>query len=382
MKKSNLMLHEPHFFGNEIKYLRDCINTKWVSTEGKYVLKFEKLIKNFTRAKYAVALNSGTQALDLSLKLLNIEQNDEVIVPTVTFIAPINCVLYQKAKPIFMDCDDDLNIDIKKTIKFIKNETLFKNGFTINKKTKNKIKGIIIVHVFGNVVDAIKLKKLCNERNLKILEDSSESLGSFYENKIHTGLLGDIGCLSFNENKIITTGAGGMIITNNKEYAEKARYLSTQAKDNPFYFIHNEIGYNARLNNLSAAVGVGQIQNIKKIIKKKEIIHKEYKRQLLGFKNFKLISKRKKTKVNHWLNVLLFTKKICRSRLIKDLKKNKIDIRPVWLPNHLQVKMKKFQKYEINKTNEIANSAICLPSGYSMSSSKIKKIVEILKEFK
>ena len=284
MKKSNLMLHEPHFFGNEIKYLRDCINTKWVSTEGKYVLKFEKLIKNFTRAKYAVALNSGTQALDLSLKLLNIEQNDEVIVPTVTFIAPINCVLYQKAKPIFMDCDDDLNIDIKKTIKFIKNETLFKNGFTINKKTKNKIKGIIIVHVFGNVVDAIKLKKLCNERNLKILEDSSESLGSFYENKIHTGLLGDIGCLSFNANKIITTGAGGMIITNNKEYAEKARYLSTQAKDNPFYFIHNEIGYNARLNNLSAAVGVGQIQNIKKIIKKKRLFIKNIKGNFWGLK--------------------------------------------------------------------------------------------------
>jgi perosamine synthetase len=381
MQKYNSMLHEPHFFGNEIKYLKKCIYTKWISTEGQYVSKFENLIKNFTKAKYAVALNSGTAALDLSLKLFNIEQNDEVIVPSITFIAPINCVLYQNAKPIFMDSDNDFNIDIKKTIKFIINETLFKDGYTINKKTKKKIKALIVVHVFGNVANTIKLKKLCKQRNIKILEDSSESLGSFYENNVHSGLIGEIGCLSFNANKIITTGAGGMIITNNKKIAERARYLSTQAKDSPFFFIHNDIGYNIRLNNLSAAVGLGQIQNIKKILKKKKYIHNQYKKNLLKFNNFKLILNRSKTRVNYWLNVVLFSNKISRQKLINELKKKDIDTRPVWFPNHLQLKMKKFQKYEITKAPELVNNAICLPSGYNITSSKIIKIIKILKHF-
>jgi len=317
MKK--IILHEPYFFGNEIKHVKKCIETKWVSTGGEYVSKFEREIEKFTKAKFAVAVNSGTSALDLSLKLLNVELGDEVIVPSVTFIAPINCVLYQNAKPIFMDCDENFNIDIKKTIKFIENKTTFKNGYTINKKTKRKIKAIILVHVFGNLADTIRIKKLCKQRNIKILEDASESLGSFYENKVHSGLIGDLGCLSFNANKIITTGAGGMIITNNNKYALRAKYLSTQAKNDPFYFVHNDVGYNTRLNNLSAAVGVGQIKNINKILRKKKKIHALYKKKLLKFKNFKLILNRSQTKVNNWLNVILFSKKINRKKLINEL---------------------------------------------------------------
>ena len=268
--KSKILLHEPFFFKNEYKFLKNCISTKWVSTGGSYVSLLEKEISKFTKAKYAIALNSGTTALDLILKLINIKKKDEVIVPSITFISPINCVLYQGASPIFMDCDDNFNIDIQKTLDFIKHETFFNGKNTINKKTKKIIKALIVVHVFGNVVDFSKLKKICKENKIYIIEDASESLGSFSNKKIHTGLIGDIGCLSFNANKIITTGAGGMILTNKKNIAIKAKYLSTQAKDNSFYFIHNNVGYNSRLNNVNAAIGCGQIKYIKNILLKKK----------------------------------------------------------------------------------------------------------------
>ena len=319
MKK--ILLHEPFFFGEEIKHLKNCINSKWVSTGGNYVSKFEKEIEKFTKAKYAVALNSGTSALDLSLKLLGINQDDEVLVPTITFIAPINCVIYQKANPIFMDCDQNLNIDVDKTIKFLKEETVFKNGYTINKKTKKKIKALIIVHVLGNVANTPKLKKMCIKRNIKILEDASESLGSFYKNKIHTGLVGNIGCLSFNANKLITTGAGGMIITNNKKYARNAYYFSTQAKDDAFNFIHNNVGYNTRLNNLSSAVGYSQIKNISKIIKRKKYIFEIYKKRLSNLKRIKLNSQLKDGSPNHWLISIQLKKLTDKNKVINFLKK-------------------------------------------------------------
>ena len=376
-----ILLHEPYFFGKEINFLKKCIDTKWVSTSGEYVSKFEEDVKKFTKAKYAVALNSGTTALDLSLKLFQIKKQDEIIVPSITFISTINSVLYQNASPIFMDCDDTFNMDIKKTLEFIKLETFFNGKYSINKKTKKIIKALIIVHVFGNVVDFIQLRIICKKRNIKILEDASESLGSFSNKKIHTGLMGDIGCLSFNANKIITSGAGGMILTNNKNFATKAKYLSTQAKDDSFYFIHNDIGYNSRLNNLNAAVGCAQIRYINNILLKKKKIHNVYKKNILKLKNFKLISSKNFNNENHWLNVILFSDKIDRENLIQLFKKNKIETRPVWWPNHLQSKMKKFQRYKINKIDKIINKALCLPSGYNLDEKKLQKIVTILKNF-
>ena len=378
---TKILLHEPYFFGKEKNFLKKCIDTKWVSTGGSYVSLFEREMSKFTKAKYAIALNSGTAALDLSLNLLDVKKNDEVIVPSITFISPINCVLYHNASPIFMDCDDTFNMDIKKTLEFITLETSFNGKYSINKKTKKIIKALIIVHVFGNVVDFTKLRIICKKRNIKILEDASESLGSFSNKKIHTGLIGDIGCLSFNANKIITTGAGGMILTNNKNFATKAKYLSTQAKDDSFYFIHNDIGYNSRLNNLNAAVGCAQIKYINNILLKKRNIHNVYKKNILKLKNFKLISSKNFINENHWLNVILFSDKINRENLIQLFNKNKIETRPVWWPNHLQSKMKKFQRYKINKIDKIINKALCLPSGYNLDEKKLQKIVTILKNF-
>ncbi|MDC0916129.1 LegC family aminotransferase [Candidatus Pelagibacter sp.] len=379
--ETRIFLHQPFFFKDEIKFLNNCIKTKWVSTGGSYVSKLEKEISKFTKAKYSIALNSGTAALDLSLKLFDVKRNDEVIVPSITFVSPINCVLYQNASPIFMDCDDNFNIDVKKTLDFIKNETSFNGKNTINKKTKKIIKALIIVHVFGNVADFSKLINICKKNKIYIIEDASESLGSFSNKKIHTGLMGDIGCLSFNANKIITTGAGGMILTNKKNIALRAKYLSTQAKDDSFYFLHNNVGYNSRLNNVNAAIGCGQLKYIKHILLKKKKIHNQYKKRISKLNNFQLISTKNSNNENHWLNVILFSKNVDREKLISIFKKNKVEIRPVWFPNHLQNKMKKFQKYKISKIGKIINNALCLPSGYSINEKKVKKITQILKNF-
>ena len=222
-------LSVPNLKGNEFVYLKECVKTEYVSSVGKYVSLFEKKICKFTNSKYAVACASGTAALQLALRVVGVKENDEVIIPTMSFIATANAAIYLKAKPIFMDCDDYYNLDIKKLISFLKNRTYFKNGFTFNKKTNRKITAIMPVHVSGNAVDLFSLIRLCKKKKIKIVEDAAEAVGTFYNKnnfkKKHAGTIGDVGCLSFNGNKIITSGGGGMILTNDKKLARKAKYL-------------------------------------------------------------------------------------------------------------------------------------------------------------
>ena len=207
--------------------------------------------------------------------LSNTKPGDEVIVPTISFIAPINAVIYCKASPIFMDVDEHLNINVKKTISFLKEKTITKNKVTYNKKTNKRISALIVVHVFGNLANIKPLVKICKEKNIDLIEDAAESFGSYYKNftkKKHAGTIGKFGCLSFNGNKIITCGGGGMILTEKKELADKARYLITQAKNDKINFIHNEVGYNYRMSNLHAAIGVAQLEQIDKFLFKKKKI--------------------------------------------------------------------------------------------------------------
>ena len=303
-----ISLHEPKLKGKELKYLTECIKTNWLSQSGKFVDIFEKKIAAFTKAKFAIACINGTSALQLSLHLAGVKKGDEVIAPTITFVAPINAIKYNGANPVFMDCDEFCNINEKKTIEFIKFHTYFKNGFTYNRKTKNKISALVVVHVYGNPANLEKLIPLCKKRNIKIIEDASESLGSKYicgslKNK-HTGTLGLFGCLSFNLNKIITSGGGGMILTNNKKLAIRAKYLSTQAKDDPIRFIHNSIGYNFRLTNIHAAIGTAQLEILNKILIKKKIVHNEYAKRFIKNKNIELLKNPKYSKSNFWMNVI------------------------------------------------------------------------------
>ena len=274
MKKKYIELSVPNLIGKEKKYLEDCIKSNYVSSIGSYVKKFERKIGNYTKSKFTVSCNSGTSALHLGLKVCGVKKNDEVIVPTISFIATANAVRYLDAKPIFFDCDEFYNLKTEEVLEFIKNETYLKNKFTYNKKTKNRISALLIVHALGNAARILPIIKICKKHNIKVIEDAAGAMGTTYNEGVlkgkHVGTIADVGCFSFNGNKIITCGGGGALITNNKSFYKEALYLSTQANDVKLDYTHNAVGYNYRLTNLQAAVGLAQFENLKKFLKKKK----------------------------------------------------------------------------------------------------------------
>jgi len=378
-------LSEPTLNGNEWKYVKECIDSEWVSSSGGYVDLFEQKIAEYTSSKYAVACASGTAAIQVSLRLAGVEPDNEVIVPTLTFIASINAISYCNARPIFMGTDNFYNMDSEKTIEFLENETVFRNGFTYNKKTDKKIAAILPVHVWGNAVWMDELVPLCEERNISIVEDAAEGLGTrFNSGKYsgkHVGTIGLLGCLSFNGNKIITTGGGGMILTDNEKLAEMARYITTQAKDDPVRYIHNEIGYNFRLSNIQAALGVAQLEQLPIFLKKKRNIFLQYKTLLKDIEGISLAKVPNYSDNNYWMNVLHFNSKvhIGGGKLIASrLEESGIQTRPVWTPNHLQKPYDNCQKYEIQNALDLHANSLCIPSSTSLLKSDIASICEII----
>ncbi|HYX06105.1 MAG TPA: LegC family aminotransferase [Bacteroidales bacterium] len=377
-------LSVPSIRGNEWKYIKECLDTEWVSSAGAYVDKFEQEIAKFTGAKYAVACVNGTSALQVSLRISGVEAGDEVIVPTVTFIAPVNVVRYLGAEPIFMDADDYYNIDVEKTIEFIHQETIFKDGYTFNKRTDRRISAIIPVHIFGNAVKLDELYEVCKGRNIKIIEDATESLGSYFTSGNFegnfTGTIGDLGCYSFNGNKIITTGGGGMIVTNSQEYAEKARYLTTQAKDDPVRYVHNEIGYNFRLTNIQAAMGVAQMEKLPEFINIKQTNFQKYKEQINSIPGLEMAKTPDYANSNYWYYCLRIGEQYSKDReeLMQYLSENGIQSRPVWFLNHLQKPYKSCQSYKIEKAFELRDSTLNIPCSVNLTETDIEKVVTVL----
>lgn len=381
-------LSVPSIQGNEWKYIKECLDTEWVSSAGKYVGRFEKEICNFTGARHAIACVNGTAALHISLILSGVKAHDQVLVPTVTFIAPVNVVRYLDAEPVFMDCDDFYNIDIDKTIRFIQDETIFRDGFTYNRKTGNRIAAIIPVHVFGNAVALDALVPICGERNIKIIEDATESLGTYYVkgeySGKHTGTIGDIGCFSFNGNKIITTGSGGMIVTEDTELAEKAHYYTTQAKDDPVRYIHNEIGYNFRLSNIQAAMGVAQLEQLHRYVEIKKNNYTRYKSSIDTIPGLHLSETPDYAHANYWFYCLriredTYTK--AREDVMRYLTENGIQSRPIWYLNHLQKPFKDCQSYHIEKAFELLEKTLNIPCSVNLTEDDIQYVVRKLREF-
>ena len=376
----------PVIQGNEWEYVKNCLDTEWVSSAGSYIDKFEQEIADYTGAAYAVACVNGTAALHIALKLAGIEPEDEVLVPTVTFIAPVNTVKYVGAEPIFIDCDDYYNIDAEKTIDFINLETVFKNGASYNKKTSRKISAIILVHVFGNAVYLDDLVEICQERNIRIIEDAAESLGTRYirgkYDGEHTGTIGDIGCLSFNGNKIITAGGGGMILTNNKELSKKACYLTTQGKDDELRYVHDEVGYNYRLTNIQAALGLAQLEQLSEFLKIKRQNHILYKKEINKIPGLKICDGPNYSDNNYWMCGLQINPKqygTDRDQLIQYLLQHKIQTKPIWHLNHLQVPYKNCQTYHIEKAPGMLEISLKMPSSVNLSSDGIRRVVKTLK---
>lgn len=378
-------LSEPYFNKEEIQNLEESVKSTFVS-HGKFIEYFEEKLKKLLNSKYLVTCINGTSALHLALKSINTDYNDEIIVPSITFVAPINAVLYCGASPIFMDCDDYLNLDIKKIIKFINHETYYENGFSWNKKTKKKIKAIIAVHVFGNAVDLYKVISILKKRNIILIEDAAEGIGSYYnygklKNK-YVGTIGDIGCFSFNANKIITTAGGGAITFKNKNRFLKVKKLINQSKTNSIWFHHDDIGYNYRFNNLNAAIGLAQISKLDHIINKRKELFLLYKKYFneLG-KNFEILENPKYSNSNNWL-IILKIKKINKNKFVDFVLKTideGVNIRPIWKPNHLHNFTNKYQKYEISNCTNLQYKFICLPSSNSLTANKVKYISELFK---
>jgi dTDP-4-amino-4,6-dideoxygalactose transaminase len=290
------------------------------------------------------------------------------------------------ASPVFMDCDNYYNIDAEKTIDFIEKETTFRNGYTYNRKTGKRISAIIPVHIFGNAVDLKPLITICDDRNIKIIEDASESLGTRYLPEYlegrHTGTIGKLGCLSFNGNKIITTGGGGMILTNNAEYAEKAVYLTTQAKDDQVRYIHNEIGYNYRLSNIQAALGVAQLEKLPEYLEIKKNNYELYRSLVKDIAGLKIAEVPVYADNNYWMYALQLEPDIYPSDielLMAQLEEKGIQTRPVWKLNHLQKPYNKFQTYRIDKAIELHKCTLNVPCSSNLKEQQIEKVVNYLK---
>lgn len=373
-------LSSPLINGNEWAYVKSCLDSGWVSSAGSFVTQFEEKICEFTKAKFAVATNCGTAALHLALIINGLTPNDEVLVPTITFIAPINAVKYCGATPIFIDCDHFYNINIEKIKLFLERNTELRNNSVFNRRTGKRIWGVLPVHVHGNPVNMPQLLQVTKEVGLKVVEDATESLGSYVGSK-HTGTFGDVGCLSFNGNKIITTGGGGMLITDDEQLALHARRLSTQSKIDSIQFIHNEVGFNYRLSNISAAIGVAQLEQLESIITKKSSIYQLYRELLKNSSDSSLSTPPEYGRANYWQIPF----RLHRSqgidqtvRLINKLASDRIESRPLWTPNHLQAPFSECETFELELAGKMHRETIILPSSATITNEEVREVAETL----
>lgn len=357
-----IALHEPKFIGNEKKYLNDCIDSTFVSSVGKYVDKIEKDFASYVGSSYAIATVNGTSALHISLILADVNKDDEVITQPLTFIATCNAIKYCGAKPIFVDVDlETLGMSPKSLEKFLNENCEIKDSKCINKTTRKTIKACVPMHTFGHPCKIDEIKDICHKWNIVLVEDSAESLGSFYKNK-HTGTFGKVGAFSFNGNKIITSGGGGIIVTDDEVLAKKAKHLTTTAKiPHSFEYIHDEIGFNYRMPNLNAALLVAQLENIEKFLLSKRDLANKYK-EFFESQNIDFIEEPKNSKSNYWLQALLFEDKKTRDEFLEISNKNGVMTRPIWkLMNELEM-FKVCQKTDLTNAIYLENRVVNIPS--------------------
>ena len=382
-------LSVPNLSMDILDNLKECLESGWVSTGGRFIPEFETKVKNYMKTKFAAGVQSGTAGLHMSLQVLGVQRDEEVFVPTLTFIAAVNPTTYLGASPIFIDCDDSLCMDPIKLEKFCSEECDFKEGVLVNKKTNKKIRALVIVHVFGNMADMEKIMDIAKKYNLRVLEDATEALGTYYtEGRYkgkYAGTIGDIGVLSFNANKIITTGGGGMVVGDNEELVEKVRFLSSQAKKDTLYFIHDEIGYNYRMLNLQAALGTSQIDQLESFIETKIKNYNIYKEELEKIEGLEILPFVEGIRANHWFYSLKIDKEkygIGRDELLQKLVDAGIQTRPIWGLIHQQKPYSTCQSYEIEKALYYYDRILNLPCSSNLTEKEVYQVIEKIKEFK
>ncbi|MGY0391576.1 LegC family aminotransferase [Bizionia sp. KMM 8389] len=373
----------PRLEGNEWKYVQDCLNTGWISSAGAYVTQFENMVAEYAGAKYGVACMNGTVGLHIAQILLGVTENDHVIAPNITFIATLNAIKYTGAEPILIDVDaNNWQMDLDLLESFLKNNTELKTTNSeihcYNTTTGKRIKAIMPVHVLGNMGNMQRLMAIAEAYHLNIIEDSTEALGSNF-NKKHAGTFGEIGVFSFNGNKIISTGGGGVIVTDNEALAKKAKHLTTQAKVSTMDYIHDEIGYNYRLVNVLAAIGVAQMEQFPDILKAKKAMDAFYRTELKGVGDIIFQEVPEQTDANGWL----FTFSTSRMReLLAYLNDNGVQSRPFWMPMN-QLEMFKSVPYitESDVSNKVYSRSISIPSSAGITQEQLQTVVKTIKDF-
>ena len=369
-------LCEPVLGGRELEYLTDCIETGWVSSVGDYVVRMEKALAGYIGTKYAVACNCGTSALHISLILSGVNAGDEVIVPTVTFIATVNPVRYVNAFPLFVDCDEYCNIDVARVRRFLDQECVVRDGATINKETGRRVAAIIPVHVFGTPADMDPILELAQEYHLAVIEDATESLGSLYKGN-RCGGLAPIGCLSFNGNKIVTSGGGGAILTNDEAVAKRAKYLTTQAKEDGIEYIHHSVGYNYRMNNVLAAIGLAQLETLEERMAAKRANFVRYE-NALG--SDRLLQEPSWSGSNRWFYGYLCSDAGAKERVLEACLAADIQVRPLWHPIHLQRPYEDMRPYGITKALWFYDRLVNLPCSVNIAPEQIDQVVAVIRQ--
>lgn len=358
-------LHSPYFNNSDIKNLKDCIKSTFVSTKGKFINKFEKKIKKITGAKYVVLTNSGSSATYLALRAMNLKPNTEVFIPTLNYISNVNALCALNFIPHFVESEkDSFGIDINLLEKYFELNFKKKKKVIINKKTGNVLSGLICTHIFGNTNNIDKVKKFCKKNKLFLIEDSSEALGSKFKSK-HLGTFGDVGLLSFNGNKIITTGGGGALITNRKDVYIRAKHLSQNAKLKHLWeYRYDNIGYNIAMPNINASLGLSQVNRLYKNINKKRQLYKFYEKFLSKFSLMKISKIDKDMKSNYWLITVLISDKSLklRDKILNYMNKKGIRVRPIWQLLHTINVFKNYPRMEIKIAKILEKKIINLPS--------------------
>lgn len=360
--KEIIPLHEPLFAGNEIKYLTECIETNFVSSVGPFVDRFERMMETYTGAKMAVVCVNGTNALHLSLLLLGTERGDEVITQPLTFVATANAITYCGAIPVFVDVSNKtLGMDPQKLEDFFKSYTKFEKGGCINRITGRRIRACIPMHTYGHPVEIDDIRDICLRYSIELIEDAAESLGSTFKQK-HTGTFGKFGILSFNGNKIVTTGGGGMILTNDKKLGDRAKHLTTQAKiDHPWEFIHNEIGFNYRMPSINAALGCAQLEKIEEYLINSRKIAEDY-RKFFESIEIRFFTEPRNCHSNYWLNSIFFMNRKERDSFLEYTNNHGIRTRPTWrLLNKLSM-FKNCFTGDLSMAEQIENTLVNIPS--------------------
>ena len=367
LKKKYIPLHEPNISSLDEKEIIKSLKTGFVSTAGNDIVKFEKILKKVTKSKFVISTINGTSAIHVGLKILGVKSGDEVLIPSISFVAPANAVLYNQAIPHFIDSElKHFGADPEKLDKYLKKNTYIKNNLCINRKTKRIVRALVVVHVFGHPAQISKLVRVAKKYKIEVLEDAAEALGSLYKGK-QVGTFGDIGILSFNGNKIITTGVGGAILTNNKKFAKLSRHVSSTSKiKHEWEFIHDKVGYNYRLANINASLGISQIKKLNTYISHKKKLFNKFSSFIKNSNEFYILDQPKNCRSNFWLHTLVLKKptQLKKNNILRKFHNKKILARPVWKPLHKLKYLKKYPKMNLNNAEILENMIVNLPSSF------------------